>query len=467
MDEIVDYILEAFFKAQERGASYVDARLQSYDYELIVYDNGSLKEHSYNTRVGIGFRVIYQGAVAYSSTTDFSKEAIMEAVDKALKAAKALSLNVKEKVSLAEYKTLVARAASRYVIDPFSVEEEKLEIAEQANRTAMEQKGIVSAITRLGVQRDKRTVLTSDGIHVDVEVVMTGLSHASVARSEKGMEYVSDYDSRVAGFEYLRSVDWEEMTREVSRLAILASNAEVPKGGEYTVVLEPRMVGLLLHEAFGHASEGDLVDAGSSILQGRIGEKVASDIVTIYDDGRVEGGYYVPYDDEGVEKVKVKVVDKGILSSYLTDRASAQRLNQEPTGNGRVMSFSDPVIVRQTNYYMEPRDYQLEELLEDIDYGIYATAKGSKGGQVDPGMGTFTFSAGVSWLVENGKISKPLRGVNLSGQILEVLSRIDAVGRDFEVETSVFGGCGKAGQMVRVGTGGPHVRVRGMIIGGR
>jgi len=467
LEEIIDYILEAFLKAQEQGASYVDARLQSYDYEMIVFDNGSLKEHSYSTRVGIGFRVIYQGAVAYGSTTDLSKESIMEAVNRTLKAAKALSLSVKEKVSLAEYKTVVAKARSHYIVDPFSVEKEKIEIAEQANKTAMEFKNIASAITRLGLQRDRRIILTSDGNHVDVEVVLTGLSHVSVARGEKGLEYVSDYDSRVAGFEFIKSVDWEEMASEVSRLAIVASNADVPKGGEYTVVLDPKMVGLLLHEAFGHASEGDLVDAGASILEGRLGQKVASDIVTIFDDGKVEGGYYVPYDDEGVEKKTVRIVENGILKSYLTDRVSAKRLGIEPTGNGRVMSYSDPVIVRQTNYYMQPRDYTFEELIEDIDYGIYATAKGTKGGQVDPGMGTFTFSAGVSWLIENGKLSKPLRGVNLSGQILEILSRVDAVGRDFEVETSVFGGCGKAGQMVRVGTGGPHVRVRGMIVGGR
>jgi len=288
-----------------------------------------------------------------------------------------------------------------------------------------------------------------------------------VAKGEKGLEYVSDYDSKVAGFEFIKSMDWEEMAREVSTLAVVTSNADVPKGGEYKVVLDPKMVGLLLHEALGHASEGDLVASGSSILEGKLGTKIGSELVTIYDDGLVPGGYYVPYDDEGVEKTKVVVVENGVLKNLLTDRTSAYKLGLTPTGNGRVMSYSNPVIVRQTNYYMNPGDYSFEELIEDLDNGIYATAKGTKGGQVDPGMGTFTFSAGVSWLIEKGKLSKPLRGVNLSGQILEVLSRVDAVGRDFQVETSVFGGCGKSGQLVRVGTGGPHVRVNGIVVGGR
>ncbi len=467
MENVKDLVSKALDEALKLGAEFADARIQSYEYELITYDNGSLREHSYNRRAGVGFRVIYQGAVAYSSTTDLSREALLEAVRRAFSSAKALSEYPGEKVKLAEYPAVKAVARSHYVVDPFQVGEEKLEIAKTVNQEALQVKGVVSAITRMGFQRDKRIIVNSEGLEVTVEVVLSGLSQASVARSDKGLEYASDYDSRTAGFEYIRETDWVEMAREVSRLAVTASKAEVPKGGSYDVILEPRMVGLLLHEAFGHASEGDLVTTGASILEGLKGRRVASELVTIIDDGLVSGGYYVPYDDEGVEKKKVYVVDKGVLNNYLTDRASAAKLGQQPTGNGRVMSFQNPVIVRQTNYYMEPGDYRIEELLEDVDYGIYATSKGAKGGQVDPGMGTFTFSAGVSWLVEKGKITKPLRGVNLSGQILDVLSKIDAVGRDFEVETSVFGGCGKSGQLVRVGTGGPHVRVRGLSVGGR
>ncbi|MCE4601169.1 MAG: TldD/PmbA family protein [Desulfurococcales archaeon] len=467
MDEVIDYILEAFKKAETLGAEFVDARLQSYDYELIVYDNGLLKEHTYTARKGLGFRVIYKGAVAYGSTARLSRESIIETVEETVRAARSLSNNVEEKVRLADYKAVQAKARSSYIVDPFTVDLEKLEIAETANKVAMEVKGVVSAVTRLGVQRDRRIVLSSEGTHVDVETVMTGISQASIAKGEKGLEYASDYESRVAGFEFIRSMDWEEMARETSTLAVVASNADVPKGGEYEAVLEPRVVGLLLHEALGHASEGDLVASGSSVLEGRLGSRIGSEKVTIYDDGLVPGGYYVPYDDEGVEKEKVMVVENGVLKGLLADRVNAYKLGLKPTGNGRVMYYSNPVIVRQTNYYMEPGDYSFEELIEDIDYGIYTTAKGAKGGQVDPGMGTFTFSVGVSWLIEKGKLSKPLRGVSLTGQILEVLSRIDAVGRDFEVETSVFGGCGKGGQLVRVGTGGPHVRVKGIVVGGR
>ncbi len=463
LGDVVERVLR---RVQEAGAEFADARIQYYEYGLIVYDNGRLKEDSYTTRSGVGIRVIYNGAVGYSSTNSFTEEAVRRAAEDALRSARALA-GKGGGVRLADYPALKATARSNYIVDPFTVGEEKYEVARQANEAGLSVPGVVSAVTRLGMQRDKRLVVNSEGLRVEVETVMVGLSHASVAKGDSGMEYSSDYDSAVAGFEYIRSMDVEDLALSVSRTAVAVANAPVPKAGVYDVVLDPHMVGLLLHEAFGHASEGDLVVAGASAIAGKLGEKVAAEIVTIYDDGLVQGGYYVPYDDEGVEKKKVEVVREGILSGYLTDRASAAALGLEPTGNGRVMSYGNPVIVRQTNYYMAPGDHRVEELLEGIEEGLYITAKGAKGGQVDPGMGTFTFGAGASWMVRRGRLVEPVRGVSLSGQILDVLKRIDAVGRDLGIETSVFGGCGKDGQLVRVGTGGPHVRVRGLTVGGR
>jgi len=462
---IVDIIEKALAAAVERGAEFVDARLQFYEYQYIVADNGAIRENIYTVRDGVGVRVLYKGSLGYASTTSLTKQAIEEAVERALRTARALG---EGKVRLAPYKALQAKAASRYTVNPFEVDDkEKIELVLSTNKAAFQTGSIVSAVTALGAQRDRRIVINTEGSMVETEVVMTGLSHTSVARSNGNLESVGDYESRTAGFEFIRSRDWEEMALDVSRLASMAASARVPPSGSFTLVLDPRMVGLLLHEALGHASEGDIVASGASVIGGRLGEKIAPEYVTIVDDGLVEGGYYVPYDDEGVEKRKTVIVDRGVLSSYLTDRASAAELGIEPSGNGRVMGYSNPVIVRQTNYYMEPGDYSVEELIGEVDEGFYVTAKGSKGGEVDPGMGTFTFSAGVSWRIEKGMLVEPVRGVSLSGNILDVLSNIVALGRDFEVETSVFGGCGKAGQMVRVGTGGPHVLVRNIAIGGR
>ena len=465
MQEALDLVEKAIRKALESGAEFVDARIQSYEYQYMVVDNGRLRDATYTTRGGVGFRVLYRGSMGYASTTSLDEERIVEAVERAFRSARALGDG---SVRLAPYRVVQARARSRYILDPFDADDkEKIDVILTANKAAMEVGGVVSAVTALGLQRDKRIIVNREGSRVEVEVVATGITHSSIARVNGNMESVGDYETRIEGFEFIRSYDWQELAVEASRLAVIAAGSRVPPAGSYPVVLEPRMVGLLLHEALGHASEGDIVASGASVLKGRIGDTVAASSVTIIDDGLVEGGYYVPFDDEGVEKRPTTVVEEGVLRSYITDRASAAKLGVEPTGNGRVMSYSHPVLARQTNYYMKPGDYTVEELIEEVDEGFYVTVKGSKGGEVDPGMGTFTFSAGVSWRIERGRLAEPVRGVSLSGNILEALKNVRAVGRDFEVETSVFGGCGKQGQLVRVGTGGPHVLVDGIVVGGR
>lgn len=269
----------------------------------------------------------------------------------------------------------------------------------------------------------------------------------------------------MAGWEFIESSDWDSFTKEISEVASKAVKAKVPKAGRYLVVANPELVGLLIHEAFGHAVEGDLVSSGSSILKNRLGERVASELVDVVDDGVVEGGCYVPYDDEGSRKIEVKVVEKGLLKSFLTHLQSSSEVKLPPTGNGRAQDFENMPMVRQTNFFILPRDYSLDELLEGVKEGIY-TKGGGVGGEVDTGSGTFTFNVGPSYLIKNGEFDKLVRSTTVSGYILETLRNVEAVSRDLKILTSVFGGCGKDGQMVKDGIGGPHIRISGLSIGG-
>jgi TldD protein len=243
--------------------------------------------------------------------------------------------------------------------------------------------------------------------------------------------------------------------------------SKTPPAGTYTTVVDPEIIGLLLHEAFGHASEGDLVYTQESVLYGKIGSQVASNLVTIIDEGDVKGGYFYPFDDEGIKKNRTVIVENGILRNYLQSTTSAARFDAKSTGNGRAQDFENLPIVRQTNYYMQPRDHEFDELIEDIDFGIYIRGKGATGGQVEVGMGTFTFGVGPSKIIRKGELAETVRGVVISGFILETLKTIDAVGKDLQMRTGIFGGCGKMGQSVKVGFGGPHIRVRKMTVGGR
>ncbi len=452
-------------KAVDFGATYADARYQQYDYELITVENKTLKSYSSRRFVGVGISVEMNGGVGYASTSDLTKIGLEKALENAVRSAK--SFKVKETTTF-ERESNQANAKFPVKIDPLEVSpEEKVSVALDANKAAWTDDGIKSAVTRLGISKDYRLFLSSEGGKVSVETVMTGLAHESVAKANGVMERVPYHESMCGGFEFIKSRDWNAFTSEISDLAVEAVKSKTPPAGTYMVVVDSEVVGLLLHEAFGHASEGDLVYTQESVLYGNVGSQVASSLVTIIDEGTVKGGYFYPFDDEGTKKSKTVIVKNGVLKGYLQNTTSAARFNIKSTGNGRAQDFENVPIVRQTNYYMQPGDYEFDELIEDIDFGVYIRGKGSTGGQVEVGMGTFTFGVGPSKIIRNGELAETVKGVVISGFILETLKTIDAVGKDHQIRTSIFGGCGKMNQTVRVGYGGPHVRVRKMTVGGR
>jgi len=461
-----EHVLEKILdKAVKIGASYADARYQYYDYELITVENKTLKSYSSRRLSGLGVRVAIKGGVGYASTSDLTPNCLEKTLDNAFKAAK--SIRGKEQTSK-EARINEADVKLSIKTDPVDVPpEEKVSIALDANKAAWISDKINSAVTVLGLSKDFRLFKSSEGADVGVETTQTGLMHDSVARVNGVMERAPYSESMCAGFEFIKSKDWNSFTADLSKLAIEAASSKTPPPGTYPVVVDPEVVGLLLHEAFGHASEGDLVSTCESVLHNKLDIQLASEVVTIIDEGVVERGYFCPFDDEGIKKEKTVIVENGLLKSYIHNRDSASQFGAESTGNGRAQNFENIPIVRQTNYYMQPKDYEFEELIEGIDFGIYVRGKGMTGGEVEVGMGTFTFGVGPSKVIRNGELAETVRGVVISGLILETLKTVDAVGKDFELRTNVFGGCGKSGQTVPVGFGGPHVRVRQMTVGGR
>ena len=461
---IKDLMNKALKHALGLGPQYVEVKAQEYVYEFIRVNNGVLKEYSKSNTAGIGVRVLYDGRLGFSSTNILREEEILKSVEESISAAKASE----DRVELADREVRKDRKSSVFSEDPEGVpEEEKVKVVMEANNAARTDESIKSSTTYLGILKDKRYLITSDGADLKWSVVMTGLAQVSVAAEAGGMERVHDSRSRVAGWEFIRRLDWNSFTEGVSTLAKEALKAKQPPAGKLRVIADPDLIGLILHEAFGHASEGDLVGTGNSVLQGKVGDEIASPQVSIVDDGLVEGGYYVPYDDEGNPKVRTVIVDDGILKHFLTGRVWASRLGMSVTGNGRAQDFKNPPIVRQTNLYMLAGDWSKEEMIRELKDGLYLTGKGAGGGEVDPSAGTFTFSVGPSRIVRNGELGELVKGTIVSGYILETLKGVEAVGKDAIIKTSVFGGCGKDGQLVRVGYGGPHVMIKAITVGGR
>ncbi len=452
--------------AENIGVDYIDVRINRKIYENILLDNGVVREYSLNEVMGLGVRVLVDGYMGFAATNKPDSESYKEVVDNAVKAARALRASGR-KTRLYPRRTSRDRVVSRYVKDPLDVDSEsKIGLLREIYGSTRSVEGIVSSTVRYGFELDERLFVSSWGDRVETTTRLIGIGVLEVGKSGNVMERIWDSESRVAGWEFIEGMDWNNFAKEVAQLAVEASKAPVVKPGKYTAILDNEIVGLLLHEAFGHATEGDEVESGTSILKDRIGEKVASEHVTIVDDGSIEGGFYLAYDDEGTRKVRVATVEKGVLKTYLHSLSTAVELGGKPTGNARAENFAKPILVRQTNTYMEPDDWSVEELFNDTGSGIYIRGRGAMGGQVDPSVGTFTFTAGPSYIIENGEPVRLVRGVMMSGMILETLKNVDAVAKDLVVKTSVFGGCGKGGQLARVGDGGPHIRVRGLTVGG-
>ncbi|NNC97601.1 MAG: metalloprotease TldD, partial [Gammaproteobacteria bacterium] len=234
--------------------------------------------------------------------------------------------------------------------------------------------------------------------------------------------------------------------------------------GSMTVVLGNGWPGVLLHEAIGHGLEGDFNRKGSSAFSGRVGEQVASSLCTIVDDGTIQGRRgSLSMDDEGQQTQCTTLIENGILKGYMQDRMNARLMDVAPTGNGRRESYAHLPMPRMTNTYMLAGESDPQEIIESVKDGIYAVNFG--GGQVDITSGKFVFSANEAYLIENGKVTAPVKGATLIGNGPDALTRVSMVGNDLELDTGV-GVCGKEGQSVPVGVGQPTLKIDGLTVGG-
>ncbi len=433
-------------------ARFVDVTRQRSLTTSVLLKDGVAKDISTGEASGIGIRVLDVGW-GFASTNE-AKD-IFSLAERALRMAK----RAKRKVKFAVGKALIDEVEVRAKKRPQDVDvESKKEILRSALDAVRGFKDIVSTSFSYFDARMEGEYRNSEGSGIKISYPRVGVFSTVFAKRDGRIQVGMERLGATGGLEALAGV--ENSAREAAEKALrLLEAREAPKG-RFHVVLDPKMTGVFIHEALGHAVEADHIIQGESILEGRIGAAIASDIVTVYDDPTLEGSFgFYRYDSEGVRGVKKALVEKGILAGYLHSRETASELGMEPTGNARSMGYSYPPLVRMSNTYLEPRDFAFEEII-DIDEGVYL--KGSKGGEVDTTRGVFQFSAEEGFLIEKGEITTPIRDVALSGATLDILKSIDAVGKDFGVH---IGFCGKDAQSVPVGDGGPHMRTTATVGG--
>jgi TldD protein len=319
-------------------------------------------------------------------------------------------------------------------------------------------------IQLVGVQ-DIVLVAASDGTYSADIRPLVRLNVSVIAESGDRREQGFAGGGGRFGYEWLKEEDrFVEFGREAVRQALVNIEAEDAPAGTMTVVLGPGWPGVLLHEAVGHGLEGDFNRRGTSAFTGRVGERVASPLCTVVDDGTLpyrRGSLNV--DDEGTPTQCTTLIDEGILRGYMQDKTNGRLMNQPPTGNGRRESFAHLPMPRMTNTYMLAGPHDPGEIIASVDKGLYASNFG--GGQVDITSGKFVFSASEAYLIENGKITRPVKGATLVGNGPDVLTRVTMVGTDLELDAGV-GVCGKDGQSIPVGVGQPTLKVDGLTVGG-
>ncbi len=263
---------------------------------------------------------------------------------------------------------------------------------------------------------------------------------------------------------FIENDRWREYALEAARQAIVNLDAVDAPAGETVVVLGSGWPGILLHEAIGHGLEGDFNRKGTSAFANRIGQQVASELCTVIDDGTIpnrRGSLNI--DDEGTPTSRTVLIEKGILRGYLQDRMNARLMKMEPTGNGRRESFAHSPMPRMTNTFMLAGESTPEDIIKSVPNGLYAVNFG--GGQVDITNGKFVFSASEAYLIEDGKVTRPVKGATLIGNGPDVLTRVSMVGNDLALDAGI-GTCGKDGQSVPVGVGLPTIRIDGITVGG-
>lgn len=466
--QIKDLMDKAIRHALIIGARFAEAKGEDTKTLNIEAIDKEIRTVSEVHNVGVGIRAFYGKSSGFSFSNVLGEESVFRAVETAMKIARASTRKTLINFKLAPVKTLEEKKTTNVEKHPKGVPlEDKKELCLRGNRTALEvSKNIANVTSGFGEYHGTIHYASSEGTNTSYEPLLVGLRIVCVAKRGSTMVDARDAHGGSVGLDTFEEEAHtpEKMAKSAANWALEKLKAKPAPAGKFDAFIDPKLAGVLAHESFGHLSEADFVIIGSSPLTGKIGQMLGTEDVTIIDEGLPEkGGYNLHFDDEGVPCSRVEILKKGVLRHYLQSRITARALKMEPTGNARSQDYSFEPIVRMRNTYFDVGNWKPEEALEEFRQGVYAID--TAGGQVED-TGTFLFKAVRGYWVENGELKYPLRDVALTGNILELLKRIDVVCNDLQIFTTPFGGCGKINQRAYVGDGGPHLKLRGVLFGG-
>lgn len=448
-------------RALRRGGDFAEVYVEDREGLGLRLEDGRIEQTSGGRESGAAVRLL-SGEHTYYAYSDEVDEAALTAAADAVAAAVAQGAGGHAVVSLGDVRS--GEGKHPVVVPPETVAIARKADLVRAGNDAARSAGaeIAQAIVAYGDSRRRVLIANSLGDLVYDDRTSVRFVAQVIARRGEIIQTGVETMGGSAGFELVDEAAARRVAGAAARKALTMLDARPAPVGSMPVVLGNGFGGTLFHEACGHGLEADSIAKGASIYTGKLGEVVAAPLVSAYDDGALVNGWgSQAFDDEGVPTQKTLLIEEGRLTGYLFDRLRARQMGAAPTGNGRRQSFRHVPIPRMTTTYIAPGDATEEEIIAATPRGFYA--KSLSGGQVEPASGNFVFGVAEGYLIENGKLTTPLRGATLVGNGIDILVKIDMIASDFVVKTGM---CGKDGQSVPVGTGQATLRVGEMTVGG-
>jgi TldD protein len=446
-------------EALRHGGDFAEVFAEDRVTSSAMLDDGRVEELSSGRDRGAGIRVVVGETTGFAHTADLSEAGLIRAAEAAAAVAQGGGSN---SVAVGGLHEAGARREPGSESGPAS-KSDSLALLRRADEAGRSAGGAISQV-QAGYGGSKRQVLiaNSEGLLARDEQVRTRFSVSCVAEGDTGLQTGFESAARTVGFELFDEVSVEELAQLAAGRALSKLSARPAPSGEVPLVLAGGSGGILFHEACGHGLEADHIVKDASVYVGQVGQQVASPLVTLVDDGTVgsEWGTF-GFDDEGRPAQRNVLIENGILTEYLWDYLRARKEGRRSSGNGRRQSYQHLPMVRMTNTFLLPGEEDADEIVAQTPHGVYVAKLG--GGQVNTTTGDFVFGTTEAYLIEDGRITEPLRDANLIGNGPEILRRIDAVATDFAMTP---GTCGKDGQSVPVGCGQATLRITGVTIGG-
>jgi TldD protein len=447
--------------ALKNGGDLAEVYLEDKDTLSLTLDNGRLEQAVQGSDIGAGIRVFYGNTAAYAYTDDLSETALMEAAQAAAAAARSsneprVSINLTIQESQLDFTV-------KKPFDEMSMADKAAILRQMDTAARAYSSHVVQVVARYDQVRRRVWIFNSDGVWVedDRQMIEFG-SHVTAQRGDVRQSMATGIGGQM-GLELLDEKDPVASIVEAAESAVLMLDARPAPAGEMTVVINNGWGGVLFHEACGHCMEADFITKGASAYAGLVGQRVGPDFLTAIDDGTIPGRRgSLRFDDEGTPSQRTVLIEKGVLKEYMWDLTEARREGRHSTGNGRRQSFRHMPMPRMTNTFIDAGPHDPEEIIRSVKKGLYAKRLG--GGQVEIGRGDYVFAVTEGWLIEDGKLTVPVRGATLVGNGPDTLRQMDMIGTDLALDPG-RGMCGKW-QSARVSVGQPTVRVPKLVVGG-